>query len=156
MRKIRQAMLQRFRISDEGWGTRVSPAWAQRASLPQYSWTRLPAQDPDGTLLMLEWARLRLGPYIGPGGELLPALRHRFRAVLGGQAWEAAFPLPWTLPVRPRCTTRALATEASTCPDIVCHERFRNPELLVSPLGRLLTPPSHCVARARVLLRIHR
>lgn len=111
---------------------------------------------PASTWSILKTAILRMREGRSLEGELRATLRFRFRAVLEGQPWEAAFPLPWTRPVRPlptdtptRVAPASSRAAAPACPGADDQTRFRYPDLLLSPSGRLdLAPPAGCVARA--------
>jgi len=145
MRKIRHVMLH-YRSAEQPWETTLLQRPTLHRWLAEQPWTRV--DSPGMVRAMLEWARLLMRRRLALDGELLASLRQRFRAVLDGQAWEAAFPLPWTHPVRLWRTTPASAAPVVACPDVDCQERFRHPDLVVLPSGLALAPPADCVAQA--------
>ena len=155
MRKNRLEMLHTFGTPDP---------WRMELQLPHHAtmqrvFARIPwtlVANPTWTEVMLEWVRFRLRHRLALDGLLLDSLRQRFRAVLDGCAWEAAFPLPWTQPAAaPLCLLFNAArdgaigaTEGAPCPDDEDQVRFRHPALLVWRSGLRLAPPAETVARA--------
>ncbi|MDE4917482.1 hypothetical protein ACUXAV_003780 [Cupriavidus metallidurans] len=108
-------------------------------------WTQV--RSPLAIRQMLEWTRLLLRRDTGLDGELLASWRQRFRDVLDGQAWETAFPLPWTYPVRSRRLMPGSAAIVGD-PDAECRARFQYPDRVIFPSGLVLAPPADCVAQA--------
>ena len=155
MRKNRLEMLHTFGTPDPWrWELQLPHHPTMQCVLARIPWTLV--ANPTWTLVMLEWARFRLRHRLALDGLLLDSLRQRFRAVLDGCAWEAAFPLPWTQPVAVplRLLFNAArdgaigATEGAPCPDDEDQARFRHPALLVGRSGLRLAPPAETVAQA--------
>ncbi|WP_137925018.1 hypothetical protein [Cupriavidus sp. 2SB] len=148
MRKIRWVLL-KYLSTAPTWEANLSQRPALQRWLAEQPWTQV--DSPLAVQQMLQWTHLRMRRGVRLDGELLASWRQRFRAVLDGQPWEAAFPLPWTQPVRPVRPGRTVPDAASTvvaCPDPNGQVRFRHPDRVVFPTGLALAPPTDCVAQA--------